>query len=244
MYGQPYGYGGPGSTNQVGTRSASAGGQAPPSVPSEQPKAVFRYGEQSVWSSQGIPGGTAPNADVIRLFSTPINQVGQGFSRSLSIAETNIKVAGQLPQATAIDAYGVALQVLHSSVASVDGATINQAANTPVIIGDLLSVIYNCVVTWDFTMSQWDIAPAYLIGGGGGAFGAVSTTVNATTTGHMGNGAGAFWIYNQYPVALPGLTAFALLLRFGRGTPLVSAVNGMILRGCLLGYYKNWQEIG
>jgi len=245
-----YGYGGPGNTNSMGYRDPSGPPAQPPSVPSEPPKAAFRYGEQAVWSTQGIIGGAAVANQQFRLFATPQTQNGNGFATSLSIAETNQRVGGFLPQNEAFDVYGLALHVMHFTAASDDAVALNGTADERVsVVGvnggiqDLVNVQNNGVLTWDFTKSSIDVAPIQMIGAGGGAFGAVSTTQNAKSTGHMNNGAGTYWLYNRYPVALPGTTTFAILLRFGSRAPAIGA-NAIACRCVMVGYYKTWFELG
>ena len=203
----------------------------------EQPNRLFRYGEQTLWSSQFLPGATAVANQSFRLFTTPIGQVGQGFSLPLSRAETNLTVGGQLPQAQAFDVFGVALQIAHST-AAVDGATLNAAADTVAEIQDLLDILNNVVVQWVFSQTFVDIAPAMLVGQGGGAFGALS---GGATGGHMNNGNGACWLYRQYPVALPALVVFGVQLIFGSRAAVIGA-NALSLRVALLGYFKNLVE--
>jgi hypothetical protein len=206
----------------------------------EQPSKLFRYGEQSLWSSQFIAGASAVANTQFRLFTTPIGQVGQGYTLPLSRAETNLTVGGQLPQAQAFDVFGVALQVEHYTAAG-DGQFNNGACDTDASIGDLLNILNNVVLQWIFTQTFVDIAPAMLVGQGGGAFGAVSTTQNATDRGHMNNGNGACWLYRQYPVALPALVVFGIQGIFGSRAPAIGA-NAIALRTVLLGYYKNLVE--
>lgn len=238
-------YNGPGYSNNAGRQVPSHVGQAPPQVPMSQPQAVFRYGEQAVWSTQGFAAGATLANQQFRLFTTALNATGQGFTTlALSLAETNLKVNGQLPQSFAFDCYGVALQPMHFTSTSQDGVTMAQPAVTAAQIGDIINVVNNGVLSWDFTQSGFAIAPAMLIGAGGGAFGAISTTQNATDRGHMNNGAGTFWLYNQYPIALPGLVQFAIVLQFGSRAPVIGASSALALRVCLLGYYKALVEIG
>ena len=71
-------------------------GRVPP-VPFSQPKNLFRYGEQVIYSTQLHQAGAIANAS-FRLFATPVGQVGQGFTNALSIAETNLKEGGRVPQ--------------------------------------------------------------------------------------------------------------------------------------------------
>ena len=86
----------------------------PPSVPFEQPKNLFRYGEQTLWSTQlhaGAAGAVALANGTYRLFTTPLGQVGQGFTNSLTIGETNLKEGGRIPSGIAYDVFGVACQI-------------------------------------------------------------------------------------------------------------------------------------
>lgn len=223
------------------TQGGMPQGYPPAGALLEQPNKLFRYGEQSLWSSQFISGGVAVANQQFRLFTTPIGQVGQGYTNPLSRAETNLTVGGQLPQAQAFDVFGVALQISHSTSPTDNGAFLNAAADTDASIGDLLTILNNVVVQWIFSQTFVDIAPAMLVGQGGGAYGAVSTTQNATDRGHMNNGNGACWLYRQYPVALPALVVFGLQIIFGSRAPVIGA-NAIALRTVLLGYYKNLVE--
>lgn len=211
----------------------------------QQPSSVFRYGEQCLWSSQFIAGTTALANQQFRLFTTPAGQVGQGYAAALSRAETNLSVGGQLPQAQAFDVFGVALQLMHSTQAGDTApiSTFNAPADTNAEISDILNILNNVVVQWVFSQTFVDIAPAMLIGQGGGAYGAISTTQNATDRGHMNNGNGASWLYRQYPVALPALVVFGVQLICGSRAPAIGA-NGIAVRGVLMGFYKTLVEVG
>ena len=141
----------------------------PPPVPFELPKNLFRYGEQALWSSlllSTTPGTIASGS--YRLFSTQICQVGSGFTNALSIAETNLKEAGRIPNSIAFDVYGLACQILESSTTTDTGVLNNQVYGT-VTLGHQVNIINNGVLSWDFTQTQVDIAPVHLIGQGGGA---------------------------------------------------------------------------
>lgn len=214
-----------------------------PPVPFSQPTNLFRFGEQSIWSSQFLKIGSIANSQE-RLFSTAIGGTGGGFGAPLSIAETNIKEGGRVPSGSAYDVYGVACQVQGAKTA--DGkTTISQALNTDADVSDLLSVIQNGVLVWDFLQTQIVIAPVIMCGAGGGAFGAVATSGVAAPgayTGHMNNGNGQIWMYRKHPVALPGSATFNVLLQFGsRAADLTQELS---VRVALLGYYKNVIEIG
>jgi hypothetical protein len=211
-----------------------------------QAQNVFRYGEQSLWSTQFLIGGSSQAGQQYRLFSTQGGQQGQGYTTGgLSLAETNLKLPGQVPGGAAYDVFGVACQIIHSTTpdAGVGGtASMNEAANNSVPISDLLNVLNNGVFSWDFQQTTVQIAPCMLIGAGGGAYGAVSTTVNGVNDGHMNNGNGAVWLYRTYPVALPGTTVFGIVLQFGTRAPAIG-VNGIAIRCVLLGYYKTVIEV-
>jgi hypothetical protein len=212
-----------------------------PPVPFSQPTNLFRFGEQSIWSSQFLKIGSIANSQE-RLFSTAIGGTGGGFGAPLSIAETNIKEGGRVPSGSAYDVYGVACQVQGAKTA--DGkTTISQALNTDADIADLLSVIQNGVLVWDFLQTQIVIAPVIMCGAGGGAFGAVAAAGPALAqSGHMNNGNGQIWMYRKHPVALPGSATFNVLLQFGsRAADLTQELS---VRVALLGYYKNVIEIG
>jgi len=58
----------------------------------------------------------------------------------------------------------------------------------------------------------------------------------------MNNGNGQIWMYRKHPVALPGNSTFAIVLRFGSRA--AALTNQMAVRITLLGYYKNVIEIG
>lgn len=216
-----------------------------PPVPLDLPKQLFRYGEQTIWSSQFFGGTVALANSTSRLFSTQQGQVGQGFGAALSIAETNLKESGRVPSGVAYDVFGVACQFLQAGAAAdaVNPGTLATPVDNDATIGNLLNVINNGVLTWDFTQTQVDIAPIVLIGAGGGAYGAVAGPAAAAEFGNMNNGNGSVWLYRKHPVALPGSSTFAVLLRFGNRTPVVGA-NYIVVKVILLGYYKNAIEIG
>lgn len=215
------------------------GGDMIPQVPFEQPKNLFRYGEQSLWSTQRHAATTAIQNGTFRLFTTPLGQVGQGFATGLTIAETSLKEGGRIPAGVAFDAYGLSCLVL-AGVAGVFATPVN----TPETIIDLINVQNNGVLTWDFVQTQVDIAPLHLIGAGGGAFGALSTTANATTIGQLNNGAGSIWMYRKHPISLPGNSTFSILLRYGANAAAIGATNDIALKVALFGFYKTAIEIG
>ena len=218
-----------------------------PGVPLQQPQNLFRFGEITIWSTQFHAATTALQSGTFRLFSTPIGNQGQGFANALSITETNLKEGGRVPSGVAYDVFGVATQVLDSTgPTDVAGNTLSNPIVSPGIVADLLNIVNNGILSWDFTQTQVDICPVMLAGAGGGAFGAVATADTGTpvTTGTMQNGNGGVWMYRKHPVALPGNSTFAIVLRYGSRAAAVSASNSIVVRVVLMGYYKNIIEIG
>jgi hypothetical protein len=225
-----------------GTPLVSPGSGGVPMVPQQQSNNLFRFGEQSIWSTQMFQAGAIANSNN-RLFATAQGQGGQGFTNALSIAETNLKTPGQVPAGVAYDVFGVATEVaLHSNAVDAGGTT-DQPIDTAADIAALLNIIHNGVLSWDFTQTQVDICPVLLAGAGGGAYGSVAQNAAAANTGHMNNGNGSIWMYQQHPVALPGQTVFAVQLRIGSRAAAV-ANNSVVVRVVLLGFYKNVIEIG
>ena len=227
------------------------GGQAGvPSVSFELPKNVFRFGEQTLWSSLFLPAGAALANGVNRVFTTPLGQQGQGFGQALSIAETNLKEGGRIPSGIAFDCFGISVSV-GTTNNDLDAAASTNATpiNTQTRIANLNNIITNSVITWDFTQTQIDVCPTNLAGAGGGAFGALASTgVALQTLGSLQNGNGSVWMYRKHPVALPGNSTFSMLVRFGSRAPALAAAGGNVNGSCivrvvLLGYYKNVVEI-
>jgi hypothetical protein len=232
-------YSGPG----IAVLGASSPGV--PAVPFEQPKNLFRYGEQSLWSTYAFAAGTPLANGSYRLFQTQLGASGQGFA-AMTIAETNLKEAGRIPAGIAFDAYGISCSVIQGTSPSPNTFVLATPTATPATIGNLINIINNGVLSWDFTQTQVDVAPISLIGGGGGAFGAVAVADPAAVenVGHMNNGAGSIWLYRQHPVSLPGNSTFSILLRFG-GSAAAAAANVVLgVKVALFGFYKNIIEIG
>jgi hypothetical protein len=201
------------------------GGQAGvPPVSFELPKNVFRFGEQTLWSTLFIAQGAAVANGVNRVFTTPLGQQGQGFGAGLSIAETNLKEGGRIPSGIAFDCFGISVSV-GSTTADDDTGTNSAPINTPEKILNLNNVITNSVITWDFTQTQIDVCPTNLAGAGGGVFGALAAGGGASQTrnGSLQNGNGSVWMYRKHPVALPGNSTFSMLVRFGSRAPATAA---------------------
>jgi len=220
----------------------------PPSVPFDQPKNLFRYGEQTLWSTQLHAGNGATAVSLangtFRLFTTPLGQVGQGFTNSLTIAETSLKEGGRVPAGIAYDVFGIACQVGRAT--STGDSALGDANSSADSVRILSEIQTNGILTWDFTQTQVDIAPIQLIGAGGGAFGSVSISAEPQgTIGNMNNGAGSVFLYRKHPVALPGNSTFSILLRYGsRMGSLAVGQDSAFVKVVLMGYYKNVIEIG
>jgi len=221
----------------------SAGG--PPPVSFDLPKNVYRFGEQTLWSTQFLQTGAIANG-TFRLFTTPLGQVGQGFAAALSISETNLKEGGRIPSGIAFDCFGIAAQQIQTANNTDTGAS-GLIVNTDNTIGNLVNLQQNGVIQWDFTQTQVDVCPVMLAGAGGGAFGTLASAGPAAvadlTQGNVNNGNGSVWLYRKHPVALPGNSTFSILLRFGSRAAAVAAANAFQVRVVLLGYYKNVIEI-
>jgi hypothetical protein len=210
-------------------------------APLEQPKVLFRFGEQSIWSTYLFPGASVVAGQQYDFFATAQGRSGQNFTGPLTIAETNMKNGGRVPQGVAYDVYGIAAQIYKCTAAD-DTGDIGVPIDTEALTTELLSLQYNGVLVWNFTQTQVEVGPLDLVGAGGGAFGAVSTTQNLAQVGHMNNGAATLWMYRKHPVALPGTTTFGVLLRFGSRAAPVGA-RSTAIRIVLIGFYKNLIEV-
>lgn len=236
-------------------------GQMIPAAPMQTPTALFRYGEQSLWSTQRLNAAAGQIAGgIYRLFTTPMSQTGQGWVGALSIAETNQKQGGAIPAGQAFDVFGIACDVFlapagaaGAEVAGTVGANTTVAAAGAVSTGtidQISNVIKNGVLSWDFLATTIDIAPVQLVGAGGGIFGAVSSPTQAAAVvpnlgnGTMNNGNGGCWLYRKHPVTLPGQSVFSVLLRVGTRAAPIAAGTDVIVKVILMGYYKTAIEIG
>ena len=221
------------------------GGQAGvPPVSFELPKNVFRFGEQTLWSSQFLAGGSALANGTFRLFTTPLGQQGQGFAAAMSISETNIKEGGRIPSGIAFDCFGIAVQEIQTGAQTDTGTNAGIPVNEDPEVANLVNLQNNAVIVWDFTQTQVEVCPVMLAGAGGGVFGtiAAANAVTVANLGNVNNGNGSIWLYRKHPVALPGNSTFSIVLRFGSRAAAVGT-NGIIVRTVLLGYYKNVIEI-
>ena len=220
-----------------------------PNVPFEQPKSLFRFGEQSIWSSQFLASTANATNQTFRLFTTPLGQTGQGFAQQLTITETNLKEGGRVPSGLAYDVFGIACQMnqINSNLGTdAAGVSYASAIDTAGEINTLVGLINSGILRWNFTQTTIDICPVSLAGAGGGAFGAIAQNAAGANSGNMNNGNGQIWMYRKHPVALPGNTTFSVELVFGNRAPAAWNAVGqdMVARVVLLGYYKNNIEIG
>jgi hypothetical protein len=233
------------------TTMHSPGGGRVPNVPGQQPLNLFRYGEQTVWSTYAFPSGAVLANGDFSLFSVQLGSTGQGFNRGLQISETNIRVGGQLPQGQALEIFSVATQVFAGTTTA--GGEFG-LANIPIVdfsmVQDLASIVNNGILSWNFTQTTIDICPVMLSGAGGGLYGSVSVNAAGTSTGAMNNGATNVFRYHRQPVQLPGQTVFSVRLRFGpaaapiAGTYADQSNGSMAVRVVLAGFYKNVIELG
>lgn len=216
-----------------------------PGVPSQQPTNLFRFGGITLYSTFAFPAGTALANSQNRIFTTPLGAQGQGFVGGLTRTETNLKEGGRIPSGQAYDVYGVATQIMASSVAGADVTPMDAPYNDAIAtVQGLQNVVNTGVLQWDFTQTVVDICPIMLAGAGGGVFGAIAQNAAGANSGAMNNGNGGIWMYRKHPVALPGNTTFAVLITFGSRTAAQSQAFDMAIRVVLLGYYKSVIEIG
>ena len=210
-----------------------------PGVPAQQPTNLFRYGEITLYSTFNFAATTALANTSNRLFSVALGSQGQGYTRALTITETNLKESGRIPSGQAYDVYGVATQVLGS-----DGTFQDVSFNTGAQADALTNIVNNGALSYDFTQTKVNICPVMLSGAGGGVFGAVSQNAAGANSGALNNGNGGIWAYRKHPVALPGSTTFSVLLEFGTGASAVPAGLDIAVRVVLLGFYRSVIEIG
>jgi hypothetical protein len=200
-------YGAPGQIVASGNPAALA--------PMQLPKTIVRIGEQAIWSTQQYADAQAMARNEDILFSTPQNGTGQGFAAPLSLAETNLREASRIPGGYAFTVQAIALQTYYS----------DQFA---IVRADIANLVNNCVPQWSFLQVRIEIAPAQLIGAGGGVYGDTADT-GAAEGGAGGsrialnNGNGQVWVYRSHPVALPANSTYNIVLSWGANA---SAVDG------------------
>lgn len=236
MYGMTRGgYGAPGMILQGSGADAQF-------APMQLPKAVVRIGEQALWSAQQYAdGATMARADD-PVFTIKRGQTGQGFATSTSLAETNMREAGRIPGGYAYTVAAIACQAYYLAT----------AGQYPIVGADVRNLVNNLVLQWQFLQTKIEIAPASLIGAGGGPYGATADT-GANEGGAGGsriminNGNGQVWVYRHHPVALPSDATFEVLLTWGAFASVVDGGSGnsnMVVRVVLLGNFETAIAIG
>ena len=222
-----------------------------PSSLGSQPKDVFRYGEQSLWSTYFFAANTEIAGNQYPVFQTPLSRTGQGALRAFTIAETNLKLGGRVPNGVAYDVYGISAEFYNgdegTDAAGTDIDRPINAQNGAGSVQNLYNMLNSGVLTWRFTQTLVDVAPLHMIGSGGGTFGAFSmsdaTAVATATAGGVESAPGTIWTYKKHPIALPGDTTFVMLIRFGSRAEAIDT-SLVLVRIALFGFYKNLIEIG
>ena len=123
-----------------------------PPVPFQQPTKLFRYGEQSIWSTQffdASAGALAVASSSFRLFSTPIGQTGQGF-QPLSIAETSLKEGGRIPSGVSFDVFGISCHIYAGDDAAMPDTNFGTPTDSQTLISNLVNIQNSGVLSWDF----------------------------------------------------------------------------------------------
>jgi hypothetical protein len=213
-------------------------------APMTLPKSVVRIGEQAIWSSQRYGAGDALASTENRVFTTPRGQVGQGFALALTLAETSLKEGGRIPGGFAFSVDAMALHPYY-----IGGA---EGQSFAVTGADLRNLQANCVLSWDFLQTRIDIAPAVLIGAGGGVFGSTADTGAAEGNGGgsriaLNHGAANVWLYRRSPVMLPADATFAVVLQWGVNASAVDGGDGnsaLVLRTHLMGQFETAIAVG
>lgn len=224
------------------TSAPSRQGMSPMIVP--QATQVVRIGEMALWSTWLYADATALAGRQDDVFRVQQGNSGQGWATSLSLAETSLRAAGMIPSGQAYNIYQIALQPYYVGGDST-------ASTFPVVAGDLRNLESHLVLQWIFNQVNIDIAPAVLIGAGGGIYGSTADTGAADGGGGsriaLNHGLGQVWVYQQGFVQLPELVAFAIRYVWGSNAVVVdggSNASGLALRTMLLGSYTNALQVG
>lgn len=206
-----------------------------PSAPMEVPLTAVRFGEQSLWSTYQWADATALSSREYFVFSTPLDNQGQGFGSALSLAETNMQIAAQLPRGYAFDVVGIAFYPYYAGAAQME-------------LPDLINMQNNCVLQWKFQQTRIEIAPVQLIGSGGGVFGSTADTGDVQGSRvALNNGSGTVWVYRLHPVQLPASIVFNIAYTFGASAAAVDGGAGDLAlnaRTTLLGKYQVTIDVG
>jgi hypothetical protein len=199
------GYGDPGFLFNTAAQYATA---PIPGQPLGGPN-VARTGEMSYWSTYNLgAANTVFSTSPLSYFSTQLGQQGQGFSRNVTFAETNIREGSRIPSQ-----FGYAVRALSAQpYACVPAAS--TANSCPVPLSDLLNLQHQTALQWDLNGTTIDIAPLASIGAGGGVFGGTADTGNSYgTNGSMvalNSGNGSVWVYQVDPILLSANQTFNL----------------------------------
>jgi hypothetical protein len=201
----------------------ASGAQGANRAPMELPTHVQRVNDQALWSTSQLGRLNDPTADTtLRFFTAPIGQNGQGYTRSLHFADTNIKQNSMIPVGAAATVLGISLSPYYVIPRGSTGlGGLNGPLHVPVPLTDLLSMQNQSALQWDLFGTRIDVCPFLNAPAGGGAFGSTADTGAAFGPPNVGsqvalnNGAGGFWSYNFLPIMLPAGQTFSLDLLFG-----------------------------
>jgi hypothetical protein len=196
-------------------------------VPLKLPKDVIRVGDGAIWSTVKIEQGAVANR-VFRLFASPLGTAGQGYTQ-LSIAETNIREGGRVPNGLAFDIDDIA-------------CIVKSGGASGITLGEVQCVYAHACLSWSFLSTQIDIAPVALVGAGGGIFGIGAGNPAANDAPALNNGSGNTWVYRRHPIMLAGSSTFNILLRFGGEAPNIGI--GTAIQVVLMGGYRQAIEVG
>lgn len=254
----PVPYGGPGSLQSI---QAAQGTTAPSAM--ELTKIVARVGEQALWSSYGFNSGTGTTgwAGTYDVFSTAVDQSGQGFTRNLTLSETNLQEGGRIPRGLSFKVYGVGLHP-YGVPTSALSSTAGGGKSYPLSVPDYNAIQGWGVLSWKFLNSQIEIAPIQAIGAAGGTFGGTADTgaayggAGTTSAGSMvalNHGGGAYWVYSNFPVQLQSSVTLRVRITFGAGAPNIDGgpllsestpAYSPVLKVMLFGIYEQAIAVG
>lgn len=223
-------------------------------------KILARVGEQCLWSTHGfIANGTNTWSGDHDVFTTALGNAGQGFTRSLDVAETNLREAGRIPNGLSFKVYGVGFH----PYGLIKGGTAAGASGKalPISAIDLDAIQGYGILKWNFLTTEIDIGPLQVIGAAGGSFGQSSDTGaaygGAGTAGAgsmvaLNHGGGAYWTYQIYPVQLQAGVTLRVRISFNRDAPVIdggpvtneTSAYDVATRVMLFGVYENAIAVG
>ena len=196
-------------------------------VPLKLPKDVVRVGDGAIWSTVKLTQGAVANRE-FRLFASPLGSDGQGYT-PLTIAETNIREGGRVPNGLAFDIDDIACIVKKGSASALS-------------IANIQTIYSHACLSWAFLSTTIDIAPVALVGAGGGVFGIGAGNPAALDSAVLNNGIGSTFVYRRHPVMLAASTTFNILLRFGGEAAPIGATTAVQV--VLMGGYRQAIEVG